>query len=276
MTLSTPPVFIDSHCHWDFPEFDGERARLIESLSAAGIAHLVIPAVSPEDFARAKTQADSTRAAGLPCALAAGLHPWWMQSFLEVHAQAAPQRLRDWLAQQCLDPYVCALGETGLDAAIALPLQAQESLLEVHLEMALALDKPVILHSRKTHGALLRIIKRFGGRLRGVIHGFSGSYAEADGLVRANFCLGVGGVITYPRANKTRDALSRVPLSALLLETDAPSMPPAGAQGQRNTPLTVLRVAEVLAQLRNEPVAQIALQTTRNARQLFALPDASA
>lgn len=249
---------IDSHCHLDFEVFDRDREALWSRCRSQGIHQLVIPGTDPDQWVRARSLCESPH---LDWYFAAGMHPWWLDRAGEDWESAC----RDFLAH----PRCVAVGECGLDKHIDTPMSEQEALLEVHLEMARACDKPVILHCVKAHNELIRRLKRHRFSRGGVVHAFSGSADIAQTYWQMGFRLGVGGVITYERARKTRAAVSRVPLEALLLETDAPDMPVSGRQGERNSPEFLPVIAQTLAGLRGCPVEQVARQTTDNTRQLF-------
>ncbi|RYZ90248.1 MAG: TatD family deoxyribonuclease, partial [Moraxellaceae bacterium] len=128
---------------------------------------------------------------------------------------------------------------------------------------------PLIIHCRKAHNELLQQLKHYHFEAGGVIHGFSGSYDMAMQYWSMGFRLGIGGTITYERANKTRQAVKRLPLESLVLETDAPDMPLHGKQGEPNSPVNIIAIAQMLANLRGESLEIIAAQTTLNAQQLF-------
>jgi TatD DNase family protein len=162
-----------------------------------------------------------------------------------------------------------AIGECGLDAAITTSLAIQLPVFEAQLCLATELGLPIIIHCRRSHNELTSLLKRNKLPPGGVIHAFSGSYEMAKQYWDMGFYLGIGGTITYERAHKTREAVKRMPLDALLLESDAPDMPLAGKQGQRNSPEHIPLIAQALAELRGESVQLIAEQTTRNAQTLF-------
>ena len=130
----------------------------------------------------------------------------------------------------------------------------------------------MILHSRRTHDKLAMHLKRQDLPRTGVVHGFAGSLQQAQRFVEMGYKIGVGGTITYPRASKTRDVMAQLPLSALLLETDAPDMPLNGYQGQPNRPEQAVRVFATLCELRDEPADEIADALLHNTRTLFDLP----
>ena len=167
---------------------------------------------------------------------------------------------------------VVAVGEIGLDRYRDDPQFAkQERFLQAQLTLAKRFDLPVILHSRRTHDTLAMHLKRHDLPRTGVVHGFAGSLQQAERFVQLGYKIGVGGTITYPRAIKTRDVMARLPLEALLLETDAPDMPLNGFQGQPNRPEQAARVFDVLCELRPEPAEAIAETLYRNTTALFTL-----
>lgn len=250
---------IDSHCHLDFEAFDRDRDQIWSRCRSQSVRQLIIPGTDPDQWARAQSLCEAQP----DWYFAAGMHPWWLE-------RAGDQ----WevLCQQTLThPRCVAVGESGLDKLIDTPMSRQETLLDAHLELALTSDKPVILHCVKAHNELIRHLKRHRLPRGGVIHAFSGSADIAQTYWQMGFRLGIGGVITYERARKTREAVANVPLDALLLETDAPDMPLSGRQGERNSPEFLPVIAQTLAGLRGCSVEQVVRQTTDNTRLLFNL-----
>lgn len=250
---------IDSHCHFDFTAFDVDREEVWQSCLNRGVRAMVIPGVSPVDWPKAI--ALSATMPGIYHAV--GLHPWWVNEAIELGG------LADQLRTAAQGERCVAIGECGLDAAIESPLAIQQPVLELHLPVAKALALPIIIHCRRAHNELISLLKHNPLPAGGVIHAFSGSYEMAKQYWDMGFYLGIGGTITYERAHKTRDAVKAMPVESLLLESDAPDMPLAGKQGQRNSPENIPLIAQALAELRGEPVQLIAEQTTRNAQTLF-------
>lgn len=234
---------------------------------AKGIKGLIIPSVSPPRWSRAQIIANQLTGVYW----AAGLHPWWCENYLR---ENSVEHLSGFLEAAISDPRCVALGETGLDAIKGGPLALQMQSLEIHLQIANKFSRPIILHAHKTQSDLLQQIKPYVQRLTGVVHAFSGSYEQAKQWVDAGFYLGIGSVITYERAQKTRQAIQKIPLDALLLETDAPSMPLRGQQGKINSPIHLPKIAECLANLKQIPLDKIAEQTTHNTKTLFGLENA--
>ncbi len=229
---------------------------------------MLIPAVNPDTWHQAKQISDTF--SGI--VWAAGLHPWWIKGFLEHYTL---DHLICHLDSAMEDKHCVAIGETGLDAVIDINLSTQLDCFQCHMDAVKKFAKPLIVHSRKTHAQIVDIIKKNPLRSGGVIHAFSGSYEQAKAFVNLGFYLGVGGVITYERAHKTREALKKIPLEYLLLETDAPDMPLQGQQGIANSPINLLQIAGCLAELKQLTIDKITEQTTSNAETLFGIQNAA-
>lgn len=255
--------FVDTHCHFDFPPFSGCEAESLQQAQAAGVSAIIVPAVSADRFDGVLALAD-----GFPALHAAlGLHPICIDQHqdeadlaaLEQQLQRRPHKL-------------VAIGEIGLDLYMAQPqFDRQQRLLDAQLRLARDYDLPVILHSRRSHDKLAQHLRRLSPPRCGVVHGFAGSLAQAQVFIRLGYKIGVGGTITYPRASKTRNTIAGLPLSALLLETDAPDMPLNGYQGQPNRPERIADVWRELCALRPESPDEIAATIRANTRALFAL-----
>lgn len=251
--------YFDTHCHFDFDAFNADRDEQWMDCLDQGIKRLLIPGVYPDQWELAKTM--SIKYKGL--CYAVGLHPWWVsEHFLPDEKQWA-----DYLKDGCC----VAIGECGLDKVINTPLEYQQEAFERHLMMASKYDLPVVVHVRQTHNETIRLLKRYQLNAGGVIHGFTGSYELARTYWELGFYLGVGGSITYPRAQKTHDAIRRMPLESLVLETDAPDMPLYGFQGQKNFPQQIIVIANNLSELTQLPIDIIINQAWKNSCQLFGL-----
>jgi len=254
---------IDSHCHLDAAEFDGDRAAVIARAQAAGIAAQVLPAVTAASWP--KLREVCTMADGLYPAY--GLHPL----FLDQHRPAHLPLLGEWIARE----RPCAIGECGLDFFVdGLDEAEQQRYFAGQLQLAREFDLPVIVHARRAVDAVILAIRKVG-RLRGVVHSFAGSPEQARQLQSLDFLIGLGGPVTYDRAQRLRRLAAELPLQQLLLETDAPDQPDASIRGERNEPARLRTVLDTIATLRGQPAAEIAEQTTRNAQRLFGL-DATA
>ncbi|MCE0489840.1 TatD family hydrolase [Pantoea sp. Mb-10] len=255
--------FMDTHCHFDFPPFVDDPAGSIARAAEAGVTRIVVPSVDVSRFARVSQLAQQHEA--LYAAL--GLHP----IAIARHTEADVDALRRWLDMP--DAKRVAIGEIGLDLYMPDPqFDKQTWLLDAQLKLAKTYDLPVILHSRRTHDQLAMRLRRHDLPRRGVVHGFAGSLQQAERFVQLGYAIGVGGTITYERASKTRNTLARLPLSSLLLETDAPDMPLHGYQGQPNRPERARNVFDALCALRSEPADVIADALWQNSLHLFNLP----
>ncbi|MEA9746029.1 TatD family hydrolase [Xanthomonas campestris pv. raphani] len=251
---------IDSHCHLDASEFDADRAAVIARAQAAGVMQQVVPAITAASWPGMREA----------CALAPGLHPAYglHPIFLDQHRPEHLEVLAEWIARE----RPCAIGECGLDFFLeGLDAQTQRHYFDGQLQLAKRFDLPLIVHARRAVEEVIARIKAVGG-IRGVVHSFAGSPEQAQQLWKLDFMIGLGGPVTYPRANRLRGLAAQMPLQHLLLETDAPDQPDAGIRGQRNEPARLRTVLDCIAQLRGEPAEAIAAQTSANARRLFGLP----
>jgi TatD DNase family protein len=250
---------IDSHCHLDFNDFDADRQTILKNCLQSGIEKIVIPGVTVSSWPKQIELCNSTPM----LSLALGCHPM----FMEEHPEDAAQ-----LLEQAVQQYKpVAIGEIGLDFYVAdADIAAQLSLFEAQLDIAVKYALPVILHVRKAHDEVLKLLrqKQLPG---GTVHAFSGSAQQAEQYRALNFLLGIGGALTYPRAQRLQRLFTDLPLSQIVLETDAPDMPLCGYQGQRNTPENIPVILEKLSQLRGESSEYIAEVTTSNCRRLFSI-----
>ncbi|MDT8699035.1 metal-dependent hydrolase [Kluyvera ascorbata] len=254
--------FIDTHCHFDFPPFTGDEEASIQRAAAVGVNKIIIPATEADNFPRVLALAERFP----PLYAAVGLHP----IVVERHSDESLAQLEAAIA---LKPAkLVAVGEIGLDLYRENPqFERQQSLLDEQLRLAKRYDLPVILHSRRTHDKLVLHLKRQNLPRTGVVHGFAGSFQQAERFVQLGYKIGVGGTISYPRASKTRDVMAQLPLSSLVLETDAPDMPLNGYQGQPNRPERVAEVFTHLCSLRHESPEEIATALLENTHALFGL-----
>ena len=259
--------FFDTHTHLDYlHQFSGEPlAQLMANAQAAQVEKILIVAVLEQDF---KTIEKMTALYPNRLYYGLGLHPL----YIEQHDTADLDSLAQALATR---PAACtAVAEIGLERAKPALLsdelwRKQCDFFEAQLQLAKQHRLPVNLHSRKAHDQLFPFLKRIQPPKCGVVHGFSGSYEQAKRFVDLGYKIGVGGVISYERANKTRQVIARLPLDSLLLETDSPDMPVFGFQGQPNRPERVADIFRYLCELRKEPPAEIAAAVWRNSCEMF-------
>ncbi len=253
-----PRRFVDAHCHFDFAVFEGRRSKILEQCRQQGLAALIMPGVSDENWARLLELCDNHPGLWF----APGIHPWWVD-------QVNDGCLDD--LQRFLEQGHCRLvgiGECGLDRLHG-ELEQQYPWFEGQVELAGRFGLPLLIHSVRTHDEVAQLLKRHNYSGRALIHGFSGSLQQAERFVSRGFTIGVGGVITYPRANKTRQAISALPLEVLVLETDAPDMPPLGVRKGENSPLNLGINFAALCELRSEAPDEIADALWRNSCRLY-------
>jgi TatD DNase family protein len=260
-------LWIDTHCHLDAPEFaaDGEQVR--QRAARAGVVHCVLPAVEPGNFetvrALAHRHGDS---------YALGIHPLCTGRARDTDLELLDQAL----ASHQHDPHLVAVGEIGLDYFVpGLDAARQEHFYREQLTLARKYGLPVLLHVRRSADQLLKQLRRLP--VAGIAHAFNGSAQQAAEFVRLGFKLGFGGTVTYERALQIRRLAADLPLAALVLETDAPDIPPhwlyrtaqeraCGAAQGRNEPAELPRIGAVLAQLRGLAPEALAKVTCHNAR----------
>lgn len=252
-------MLVDSHSHFDASEFDPDRDAALARARAAGVDRQVVPAVAAASWPRLREVC--ARDGGLFPAY--GLHPM----YLAEHQPAHLDELRQWIERE----RPVAVGECGLDFFVeGLDADDQQHYFDGQLQLAREFDLPVIVHARRAVDAVIASIRRVG-RLRGVVHSFSGSVEQARQLWKLGFLLGLGGPVTYERANRLRKLAATMPIEHLLLETDAPDQPDATIRGQRNEPARLAVVLDEVAKLRDEDPEAIARATTANAQRLFGL-----
>jgi TatD DNase family protein len=266
------PPWIDTHCHLDAPEFGADVDAVRARARAAGVAHCLIPAVEAANF-----EAVARLAHRHGDSYALGIHPLCTPRAEPADLQALARALDE----RGGDPRLVAVGEIGLDFFVAgLDAQRQELFLREQLALARRHRLPVVLHVRRSADRLLKHLRELptGG---GIAHAFNGSLVQARAFLELGFKLGFGGAVTYDRALQLRRLAVELPLSAIVLETDSPDIPPhwlyrtaaereAGASQGRNEPAQLPRIAQVIADLRGIPVQALAAAATRNAQE--ALP----
>ncbi len=263
--------WIDTHCHLDAAEFAGNAQSVRARATEQGVVHCVIPAVEVGNFAVVRELAHR-----FGDSYALGIHPMYTDRARDEDLDSLDQALdlhRD-------DPRLVAVGEIGLDYFVpGLDPQRQERFYAAQLSIARRHGLPVILHVRRSADQLLRQLRTAG--VGGIAHAFNGSGQQALEFVRLGFKLGFGGTVTFERALQVRRLAAQLPIDALVLETDAPDIPPQWlyrtaqqrAQGQpqgRNEPAQLPRIAQVVAQLRGMELQELARVTFQNAGQ--ALP----
>lgn len=273
-------MWIDTHCHLDAAEFDADRDAVRHAARQAGVARCVIPAVHAKHWAEVAQLAEQHGDA-----YALGIHPLYVPQ-----AQEADLLLLDRaLTERRGDPRLVAVGEIGLDFFV--PALCTTEMRErqwffytAQLKLAQQHGLPVILHVRRSADLLLKGLRQWPVA-SGIAHAFNGSSQQAQAFVDRGFALGFGGTLTYERSLQLRRLARDLPLSAIVLETDAPDIPPhwlyqtaeqraQGAAQGRNSPAELPRIAQVLAELRGASLADVAAATCCNAQR--ALPKLAA
>lgn len=265
--------WIDSHCHLDAFEFGGDVQQVRLDAREKGVAHCVIPAVQVAHFDAVRQLAHATQDS-----YCLGIHPLYVPQACEADLQT----LEAQLAQHIADPRLVAVGEIGLDffvpALSQSPLrEKQEFFYRAQLKLARRFELPVVLHVRRSADQLHKHLRDCQGNTpwSGIAHAFNGSAVQAQAFLSLGFKLGFGGAVTYERALQLRRLASSLPLSALVLETDAPDIPPhwlyttaeqraAGQPQGRNTPGELPRIAAVVAGLRGMALADLAAAAQAN------------
>lgn len=256
--------FIDTHCHFDFPVFSDLNKELSKA-QEAGVCKIVIPATQQSGWEHLHDL--SVLHSSLYYSL--GLHPYFLDQHSEVSLELLDEALTQ-CSQRCV-----AVGECGLDFMLddslltKVNILKQYQLFDGQLQLAIKHNLPLIIHARKSHDKILQRLRNNPLPKGGVIHAFSGSAQQAMEYIKLGFYIGVGGVITYQRANKTRQAIAQLPLNRLVLETDAPDMPVFGYQGQPNHPAHLCHIFESLCELRQESKSEITDQIWHNSCELF-------
>ena len=251
-------MFIDTHCHLDASEFDKDRDVVALAALGSGVSVIVVPAVERANFERVSRLAEQHA----HCAIALGIHPMYVDN-------AQPDDLF-YLAELIAEKQPVAIGEIGLDFFVeGCNRERQEYYFVEQLKLARQFDLPVILHVRRAIDDILKHLRQIKVK-GGIAHAFNGSRQQADEFIKLGFKLGFGGAMTYPRALKIRELAATLPLEAIVLETDAPDIPPEwlGLQGRnsrRNSPDQLPKIAQVLADLRGLKLMQVAEITTQNA-----------
>jgi TatD DNase family protein len=252
--------FIDTHCHLDDQIFDSDRGDVLQTCEANNVRQFILPGVTRSQWGRMFqicSQSNSLFAAP-------GLHPCFLSSHDDNHIS----ELENQIVQN--QEKVVAVGECGIDLFEEREdYDYQVEVFLTQLELAGKLKLPLILHVRKAHDQVIKIIKdnKFG--YGGVVHCFSGSLQQGTRYIDFGFKLGIGGVVTYERSHKLHRTISNLPLSAFVLETDAPDIPVLGRQKTRNSPEFLPDIFKAFVKYRPEKASDIFDQLFRNTMELF-------
>lgn len=251
-------MLIDTHCHLDASEFDADRNHVALQAMQHGVSKIVIPAVARDNFDTVIQLCNAHK----NCAYALGIHPMYVD-------KTNPQDI------ETLKTYVenynpVAIGEIGLDYFVTKAnIEVQTYFFTEQLKIAKEYDLPVILHVRHAVDDVLKYLRHYKIK-SGIAHAFNGSFQQAEQFIGLGFKLGFGGAMTYSRALRIRELATKLPLEAIVLETDSPDIPPEwiGKNG-RNSPLELPKIAQVLADLRGVNVSQVLEITSANALKIL-------
>jgi TatD DNase family protein len=254
-------AFVDTHTHLYLEQFDEDRDQAVDRAIRAGVNRLLLPNVDSETIPAMMQVSQTFPGTCLPMM---GLHPTSVKPGFEAELEV----VTDWLARK---PFV-AVGETGLDLYWdKTHLNEQIAALKVQVELALKYDIPLVLHSRKSLNELFSVLKAYkGSRLKGVFHCFPGNVPDAEKAIELGFLLGIGGVITYKNSTMAK-VVGAIGLDHILLETDAPYLPPVPYRGKRNESAYIPVIAEKVAEATGESIERVEEATTANAIKLFNL-----
>lgn len=254
-------MLIDSHCHLDLEQFDNDREQVLNACCIDGIRAIVNPGVSSYGWGKILLLAQQ-----YPLIKPAiGLHP----CFIHDHDKNDVTKLDELVANE---NNIIAIGEIGIDLFIDnQDLEKQQWYFAAQLDVAQKYGLPIIIHARKSHDLILKTIRQQKFTCGGTVHAFSGSLQQANVFIDLGFKLGFGGTITYERARKTRRILQQIPFESIVLETDAPDMPPINTQGIRNTPTNLRGILRCAAELLDIPPEQLEQITTENCKQIFSI-----
>jgi TatD DNase family protein len=255
-------MWIDTHCHLDAQEFNGEQDAIAARAAGQGVSKIVIPAIDRANFGTVATLARRQP----NCTYALGIHPICVPRATEDDLVV----LRCAVLAALNDPRFVAIGEIGLDFFIPALCEAemrtrQEYFYQEQLKLAREFGLPVLVHVRRSHDTVLKYLRRIKVT-GGIAHAFNGSFQQAQAFINLGFKLGFGGAMTFTRALQIRHLASTLSLESIVLETDAPDISPAWRHPDINRPEEVPRIGEVLAGLRGVSVELVAQVTSENAR----------
>jgi TatD DNase family protein len=253
-------MYIDTHAHLSDEKFSSDLPEALARAADAGIERILEVGCDPRDWEKSLKLAKD--------------FPGTVRCILGLHPQQASQATDDLfarLASLAAGDSVVGIGETGLDYFYEYsPREVQKDVLRRYIALSDTLGKPLVIHCRDAYADLRAVLAEQGrANFRGVIHCFSGSPEDAHALTRLGFLIGVDGPITYPSAKNLKAVIADLPLSALLLETDCPYLPPQPFRGKRNEPAYLPLAAQAIATLKGTTPDEIGRATSDNARGLF-------
>lgn len=253
-------MLIDTHCHIYLEHFDKDLDKVLARASDAGVTDIFMPAINFDSLSKMEKLSHEK----ISFYKMAGIHP----TEINEGVRATEEELFDY----CSHDEIVAVGETGLDYHWSDDYKDQQKeSLRIHCKVAKSLNKPIVLHNRDSTDDLLEIIEdEQDGSLTGIWHCFNGSVDEGRRTIDMGLYLGIGGVLTFKNAG-VDETVSQLPLNKMVLETDAPYLAPSPKRGKRNEPAFVKFTAEKLSEVMDVSMEEIAAQTSKTAKDLFAI-----
>lgn len=261
-------MWFDSHCHLDAPEFLGDLKEVVLRAKLANLSGVLIPTVQAKDFSRISNFVDGFSQELPKTVYTLGIHPLYTTEAIESDISL----LGDFIENSIANPRFVGVGEVGLDYFVTtLDNSKQEWFFEQQLKLAKQFNLPVVLHVRRSQDQTLKFLRKINVT-GGIAHAFNGSFVQARNFLDLNFKLGFGGAMTYERALQIRRLASELPIESVVLETDAPDIPPAWLNeetGRRNEPANLSQIGEVFAQLRGLNTDVVANAMSNNFAEVF-------
>jgi len=254
----THTMYVDSHCHLDFPDFSQDTAQILDAMQRNQVKCALVVSVCLPDWPRLMRLV----AAHPQLYASVGVHPDY---------QDTPEPTCDDLIRMAQEPKVIAIGETGLDYfRQPEPLDWQRARFRTHIRAARQAQRPLIIHTRAASADTLRLMREENAQdCGGVMHCFTESWDVAQAALALGFYVSLSGIVSFKNAQTVHDVARRVPLDRLLIETDSPYLAPVPFRGKRNDPSKVIHVAQAIADLRGVPVHTVAEASSRNFFTLF-------
>ena len=251
-------MFIDSHCHLDFPELAQNLPDLLANMASNQVTHALCVAVDLPDFPRVLALADQYQ----HLFASVGVHPDY---------QDTPEPTVEMLVALADHPRVVAIGETGLDYfRLKGDLEWQRERFRTHIRAARETSKPLIIHTREAAEDTIKIMQEEGAKaVGGVMHCFTESWEVAEQAMELGFYISFSGIVTFKKALSIKEVAKRIPLDRMLIETDSPYLAPVPFRGKQNQPALVKHVAEEIAKIRDDSVENIGITTSINFFKLF-------
>jgi TatD DNase family protein len=257
-------MFIDSHCHLDFPEFQSRLPEVLENMAACKVSHALCASVNIPDFPKVRKLAEDHS----HLFASVGVHPDY---------EDTPEPTFEFLVEEAKNPKIIAIGETGLDyyrmgERSYESMEWQRERFRTHIRASIASGKPLIIHTRSSSEDTLRILREEGAdRIGGVMHCFTETTEMAKAAIDMGFFISFSGIVTFKSAKDLQETCKQVPLDHMLIETDSPYLAPIPYRGKTNEPAWVSKVGEFVADLKGVSIERLAEQTSSNFFQCFQL-----